>query len=301
MTARVLYRAAAVALAAALTVGATGCSPARTDATQQAIRYAGGSLDVETFKSCQPDPDLDYGDPGDQVYYYPSAQRTFSFTDDPNARTETGPLSVTTADSQQVIVRGFVTFTLTKECQNLRAFHERIGKRMNASFPEGEQEDDDGGWNAFLAQYFTNPVNAIADSTGVKYPWRKLYTDPALTTAFEQAVKDQLAAEINRQIGEGVITINGVDIQRPEPTAELLDSLRKGEQAKADGDARVAAVEADRRVAQEQTKLAQEQARTAAQWKAVYTTQQCMVLDLAKQDQLKNYNPSGRLVVQQAP
>jgi len=72
---------------------------------------------------------------------------------------------------------------------------------MDASFPEGAQEDDDGGWNAFLAQYFTNPVNAIADLTGVKYPWRKLYTDPAVTTAIEASVKDQLAAEINRQIG----------------------------------------------------------------------------------------------------
>lgn len=301
MTAPLLRRTAAVLAAAALVAGAAACSPARTDATQQAIRYAGGSLDVETFKSCQSEPALDYGDPGDRVYYYPSAQRTFSFTDDPNARAETGPLSVTTADSQQVIVRGFVTFTMTKDCPNLQAFHERIGKRMDASFPEGAQEDDDGGWNAFLAQYFTNPVNAIADSNGVRYPWRKLYTDPAITTAFEQTVKDQLAAEINRQIGEGVITINGVDIQRPEPTAELLDALRKGEQAKADGDARVASVEADRRVAQEQTKLAQEQARTATQCKTVYTPEQCMLLDLAKQDQLKNYNPNGRLVLQQAP
>ena len=82
MNRRKIYTAAA-SLALILTVSA--CSPGVTDATQQAIRYSGGSLDIEQFKECQTGPAREYGDPGDHVYYYPAAQRTFSFTDNANA------------------------------------------------------------------------------------------------------------------------------------------------------------------------------------------------------------------------
>lgn len=283
-----------VALVAAVAlVGITACSPGVTDATQQAIRYSGGELDVEKFKGCQTGPTREYGDPGDKVYYYPAAQRTFTFSDDPVAKPEAGPLIVPTKDNQQMTVRGFATFQLTTDCGKLQKFHELVGKRMSADFPEGAQEDNDGGWNRFLAQYFSNPVNAIADATAVQYTWRDLYYSTTKAKEFEQTVQEKLAAEINSKIGDGVIIINAVDIQRPEPAQELLVAAQAAEKAKAEGDARVAKAEADKRVAEAETKLATQQAKTQAQCRTVHTSEECMILELAEKDQLKNLPGNG--------
>jgi regulator of protease activity HflC (stomatin/prohibitin superfamily) len=296
-----IRRLAAVA-ALPLVLALAACSQATTDSTQQAIRYAGGSLDAETFKSCQSGPAIHYGDPGDKLYYYPAAQRTYSFDDAPGAKVESGPIAVTTKDAQEVTVRGYVTFQLTSDCDKLRKFHELIGKRMGADFEQGAQEDT--GWSAFLAQYFGLPINAIMDNVGVGYTWRELYqnsnaTDKNIQATFQDRVKNDLGAAINANIGEGVIVVNGVDIQRPEPAQALRDSLQQTEKANADAQARIAQANADKSVADKQEEVAAARAKSDKICRENYTGEQCTVQKLAEEDQLKNYRPGGNLQVEQ--
>lgn len=283
--------------AAALGVLLTaGCTQARTDFQQQAIRYSGGATQGEIFKKCQKDADVEWGSPGDVIYYYPSGQRTFTFTDDEKAQRETPPLLVSTKDKQEMTVRGFITFQLTNDCKKLQGFHELVGKRMEANFEEGKFED--AGWSAFLAQYFTVPVNSIADSIGLQYNWPELYSDSSIQVKFENGMKDKLADAINAKIGEGVITINAVDIQRPEPSQKLKDALERGEQAKADGKAQEDAVKAQQAVQDQEKILATKKAQTAKECLKVYSGEQCVILELAKDGKIPYYLiPSGGSVV----
>jgi hypothetical protein len=284
------------ALATIATVA--GCSEARTDFQQQAIRYSGGATQAEVFKSCQKDAAVNYGSPGDVIYYYPSGQRTFTFTDDAKAQRETGPLLVSTKDKQEMTVRGFITFQLTTDCHKLQKFHELIGKRMQADFKQGRFEDP--GWSAFLAQYFTVPVNSIADTIGLQYNWRELYSDAKTQIAFEMGMKDKLANAINDKLGAGVITINAVDVERPEPSEKLKTALEQAEQAKADGDARAAKVKADQEVQKQETLLAAEKVRTAKKCQEAYTPEQCVILELADDGKIPFYPiPSGGSVIVQ--
>jgi regulator of protease activity HflC (stomatin/prohibitin superfamily) len=293
-----LKRLIVTTAAIATVVAGAGCSESLTDFQQQAIRYSGGTTQAEIFKNCQKDAKREWGDPGDVIYYYPSGQRTFTFTDDEKAARETGPLLVSTKDKQEMTVKGFITFQLTNDCKKLQGFHELIGKRLQADFEEGKFEDP--GWSAFLAQYMTVPVNSIADSIGLQYNWGELYSDASIQVKFEQGMKDKLAGAINDKIGEGVITINAVDIQRPEPSQKLRDALQQAEQAKADGNARSAKVEADKKVQEQETQLAVEKAKTAAQCQKAYTREQCLILELAADGKIPFYPiPSGGSVIVQ--
>lgn len=289
-----------IALAALGTVVFAGCSEARTDFQQQAIRYSGGATQAEVWKSCQKDAKVSHGGIGDVIYYYPSGQRTFTFTDDEKAQRETGPLLVSTKDKQEMTVRGFITFQLTTDCAKLKAFHELVGKRLQADFEQGRFEDP--GWSAFLAQYFTVPVNSIADSIGLRYNWSQLYLDSMIQLEFEKGMKDNLAGAINNKLGEGVITINAVDIQRPEPSQKLKDALERGEQAKADGQAEIEKVKAQQSVQEQEKILAEKQAQVAQQCQKAYTKEQCLVLELAKDGKIPFYPvPSGGSIIVQPP
>lgn len=274
------------ALAAVAALGLTGCSGAATGTEFQAIRYSGGALDIEKFKECHPQSVREYGSWGDNVYYYPANQRTFAFTDDPNAKPETGPIAVTTKDSQQVTVRGFITFQLTQDCKLLQQFHERIGKRYDAHFEEAGGDQDEG-WSRFLADYFTVPVNTIMDAAGLESTWRELYTNKERQAAFETSVKNRLAAEIGIQAGDGVIEVLNISIQRPEPDRALIDALAKVEQARADGAAKVERVNAEKAVATAEKQLQEERAAAMRECRRVLSEAGCITLKLAENDKIQ--------------
>lgn len=266
---------------------AAGCAASRTDTNLQSIRYSGGELQAEKFKQCHKDPALEYGDWGDHVYYYPAGQRTFTFGDDPKASNDTGPLSVNTSNQQPVIVRGFITFELSNDCGVLQPFHERIGKKYGADFTEGATEDE--GWSNFLADYMTVPVNSIADASGLKNTWQKLYADPKVQADFETAMKTDLPDEVNKQIGVPAIKIIDVSIQKPELNPELLKSVQATEQTKAAAAAKQAEIDGEIETEKKRKDLAIQKAATARECQKVYDPEQCLILDLAAEGDIPFY------------
>jgi hypothetical protein len=285
---------AVLAGAAALAVLASaGCSKAVTDSQQQAIRYTGGAVNsAENFKTCQSGPKQEYGSWGDNVYYYPAGQRTFAFTDDEKAFPETGPLGVATKDKQEMKVRGLITFHLTTNCDILKRFHENIGKTKEADFVKGSFSDD--GWSELLSLYFTAPINSIADTIGLGYTWTEMYSNSEIQTKFEDGIKDKLGAAINAKLGEDVITIDAVDVQRPEPSDKLKALMQQTEETKteqANEKQRLLGLQDNETQAKE---LAKRKADTAQQCLTAYTKEQCMILELAKDGKIPFYPiPSG--------
>jgi hypothetical protein len=217
-----------IALAAVLFVfTASGCSTVSTEPDEVALHYSGGAVSSKKFKDCVGTSDRAWNGPGDQHYRYPAGQRTFSFTGAKGS--ERGPIAVTTNDGQEVLVPGFVTFTLNTECEALRAFHERIGIKYGAYI-------GGGGWESFLNDYIYTPLDSSMNKAaldGEVKGWKKLYADSSTQTEFENLVKDALPEEVSKAIGgDDFITINAVQVSKPNVDDSLKDALRAKEEQK---------------------------------------------------------------------
>ncbi len=206
----------------------TGCSQASTEPDEQALHYKGGAFSSSKFDNCIGTSTRNFDGPGDAHYIYPAGQRTFSFTGAKGS--ESAPLEVTTHDSQQLAVPGFVTFTLTGDCDSLRSFHERIGKKYGA-YKDGGR--DGQGWNEFLLDYIDVPLQAAMNEASLNFDWQTLYSDSAAQSEFEANVKADLPEQVATALGnKDYITINAVQIGKPLPAQALLDGLTAVEAAK---------------------------------------------------------------------
>lgn len=210
----------AIALVAVLmVVFATGCSVAKTDPNTQGLHYKAGPFSATKFANCYGTSTRNYDGPADKHYNYPAGQRTFSFTG--NAGSESKPIKVTDKDGQEVDIPGYITFTLTNDCKLLREFHERIGLKYHAY-------DNDSGWQKFLGDYLDTPLQQAMNKAAQDAPgWKQLYTETAVQQQFEQDVKDALPALVTSALGGDYITINAVQITKPEVSPELQDAIQQ--------------------------------------------------------------------------
>jgi hypothetical protein len=214
-----------------------GCSSISTAPDEAGLHYKGGPLSSEKFANCVDSSNRNLDGPGDKHYVYPKGQRTFSFTGKEGA--ETDPIPVTTG-SQEVLVGGFVTFTLNTDCKILQEFHEKVGKKYKAY-------KDGGGWDDFLNDYIYVPLNATLNEAAgsIKVPegqtadqnWYRLYTSAEVQKDFEEYVKENLPSEIEATLGEDYITVNAVSIAKPTVSDSLKDALAEKEQARLENDA----------------------------------------------------------------
>lgn len=219
---------------------ASGCSTVSTQPDENALHYEGGSFSSSKFENCVKPSSRNFDGPGDDHYIYPAGQRTFSFTGADGS--ESGPISVTTG-SQEVLIPGFVTFTLTSDCESLRKFHETVGKKYEA-YKDGR---DGHGWNEFINDYIAVPLSSTLNkaATSIETPegatkdqnWFLLYNDGETQRAFETFVKENLPDEIEATLGADYITVNAVSIAKPQISDDLKNSLAAKEKARLDNEA----------------------------------------------------------------
>ncbi len=231
---RIIQMIVAATLMVGLMLMGTGCSTVSTEPDEAALHYSGGSFSSKNFKDCISPSDRQYDGPGDTHYIYPAGQRTFSFTGAEGS--EASPIAVTTG-SQEVLVGGFVTFTLNTDCETLRDFHEKVGMKYKAY-------KDGGGWDDFLNDYIAVPLNATLNEAAgaIKAPegqtadqnWYLLYTKADTQRAFEEYVKANLPTEIEQTLGEDFITVNAVSISKPTVSEALKAKLSAVEEARLD-------------------------------------------------------------------
>lgn len=235
-------RTALVVCIGLLTLAAiSGCSNLETAPDERGIRYSGGAVfpEAEEFKGCQDPAKQDFGAPGDHTYVYPAGQRTFKFSTDPGS--DAPPLSVSAPSPGggqpiQMTVSGTVNFTPNlSNCDDLRRFHENIGRKYKAW--EGS------GWTELLSTYVKDPVDRATDNEALKFDWVLLSSNADAKARWEKAVQDTLPKLIEQQSGGNFFSIQNVFLQRPE----LPDNVK--------------AAIAD-------TEAARQQAQTAEQFKA---------------------------------
>jgi len=216
------------AIAALALFSMNACSSVSTEPDEVALHYSGGSFSSKNFQDCVDPSNREYNGPSDSHYIYPAGQRTFSFTGAEGS--EQGPITVTTNDGQNLNVPGFVTFTLDTTCETLRDFHEKVGMKYGAY-------KDGGGWDAFLNDYIAVPLTSAMNKASLDSGWYALYSSSEAQADFEEYVKANLPAEVEKALGADFLTINAVQISKPQPNEELTAALAQKEQAKIENDA----------------------------------------------------------------
>ena len=259
---RIMKTLLAFAAAIVVLVGASGCTTVNTSPDAVALHYSGGMFESQKFVGCVPVSTRQVNGSGEHYYYYPVGQRTFSFTGK-DVGGESDPIKTNTKDSQQVDVKGFVTFELNVEftetdgktdCVQLREFHEKIGYKSKAYFegnPDmaevgvegGEKERqvaDNQEWREFLLQYLQTPLDMVMDDNGQKFGWRELFQDQASQEEFKNGVATDLPKAVNAALGSSeFFTVQGVTISTPIPDPKLLEALKDTEVAKENNNAQV--------------------------------------------------------------
>lgn len=205
----------------------TGCSIASTDPQHVALHYTDGPFSDKKFEYCVGSGTRDTGGAADDNFYYPSGQRTFTFSRANGS--DSGPLDVNTAGGQiQLIQEGQITFTLNTDCTEykdaqgkvwpggrLQKFHETIGAKMNA-YTEDEDKDAGDGWGKFLNEYIGAVINKAVDNEGQKYQWMDLYGKADVRAQWEKDVKGTIPSLVKAQLGDDLIVVNNVQLQTPQ-------------------------------------------------------------------------------------
>lgn len=262
----------------ALALSSAACSSVSTEPDEVALHYSGGSFSSKNFKDCVDASDRVWDGPGDKHYVYPKGQRTYSFTGAEGS--ERDPMAVTTG-SQEVLIPGFVTFTLNTDCETLRAFHEKVGKKYGA-YAGG------GGWDDFLNDYIAVPLSATLNEAAgaIETPegqsadqnWYALYTKADTQKQFEEYVKEHLPAEIENTLGNDFITVNAVSISKPDISADLKKSLAAKEKARLDNDAQ-----------EERNAIARTKYDSMKDCQKIMSEQSCLTIYLSEQGDIPFY------------
>lgn len=273
---------AAAVGALVITAGLGACSTANTGPDMMALHYSGGPFSSVNFKNCIEPGKLDYDGPGDNHYYYPSGQRTFSFTGRNNS--ESPQIAIKTKDSQQMMVAGFIAFELSSDCETLRKFHETVGIKLGAYFTEDGKSE---GWTRFISDYLLVPTNSVMDKAGLEQDWRTLYSSSQAQSDFEDYVMKNLPGEIDRAIGsKDFIKITSINIETPTPSEALLKSLEEVEAAKSQVE-----------VQKQKNAVTREQYKSLEECKKVVSEENCVMIRLVESGKVTIvYVPRGSAI-----
>ena len=225
----------------ATTLGLSACSGVTTEADEVALRYEGsGALEGRvnpTFIECLPPSVGDYGGMGDGTYIYPFGQQTIKFSDNPAENPNFPALDVSAPSpsapgqppGQPITMKVPLTIYYTPafdNCDTLRQFHEKIGRKYSAW--------TDAGWQSAMSRYLVDPANLAVDRAALGYDWVRLTANEADKQAWENGIKLMLQGGTDAQGkpvtslietvgGGGYFRIDAITAQKPI----LPDSIQR--------------------------------------------------------------------------
>lgn len=225
MLKKTLTGIAALALGAAVL---TGCSSVSTAPDQVALHYSGGPFSSTEFKDCVSTSTKAWDGPGDAHFVYPAGQRTYDFKGDGKGA-DSPALSMVLAgtgekgkDTQVELKQdGTLTFTFsTTNCEDLRAFHEKIGLKYGATNAGLKQLDE------LLDVYLGGPLQRALSEASQGVDWKTYYSDATVRAEVGKKATELLPRYVEELSG-GVFFDNfSVQLQRPTLPPELTDALK---------------------------------------------------------------------------
>jgi len=217
----------------------TGCSISNPDSSHVGLHYTNGAFSDRNFEYCVQPGNKQTGGAGDDDFYYPAGQRSFTFANREGA--DMPALGVNTAGGQvELVQEGQFTFHINTDCTpykdaqgkewkggRLQKLHETLGKQANA-YTTDEDKDSGEGWRGFLVQYLGGVANKAVDNEGQKDQWMDLFGKADTRAAWEKRVKESIPGLIKTQLGDDLIIIDAVQLQTPQvPEAIKTEMLNQ--------------------------------------------------------------------------
>jgi regulator of protease activity HflC (stomatin/prohibitin superfamily) len=253
-----IFAVIAVAVAALVL---SGCSQVNTQPDTVALHYSGG-LSSTNYIDCTGPSTKNYSGPGDQYFYYPYGQRTYTFDDGG----ESGPITVVTKDNVTMTLPGVVTFKLNTardkdgNCQTLKEFHENIGIKYEAYFDDtGGTNGEDTGWVTMLKTYVGNQISRAANDAAKGFTSQQLYSDAKSKHDFEQAITEDIPTLVKQFSGGDYFNDWTIVLKQITPPQSIVDAYNAQQAAVAAAAAQKQ--QADAQVAVENAKALQTEAQ----------------------------------------
>lgn len=205
------------------TAALAGCGSA-PQPDEVAVRYDSPPFSGTNFARCVAPGEFNMAAPWSGAEYttYPAGQRTFTFQGD-GAGVDSPAFTANTKDGVEMTVSGQVAFRLDESCDNLRSFHENVGRFNNA----GEAE----GWANLLRKYLGQSIQRAMNDATQAQEWKGLYSDPKVKAAWEAKVKELLPQYVNQAMGGAYLTDFSPTIQKPDVPENLRNALAASQEA----------------------------------------------------------------------
>jgi SPFH domain / Band 7 family len=167
---------------------------ADTDANRIGLHYGGGVVEDKKFKSIVPPGSTNkLIGPGDTVYTYPIDQRSYIIGGEGADSSADDEVTVVSRDNVRLGVRVQVYFTLNRDEETLKSFHERIGLKTDAY--------TDAGWLDMLQSYFRPQIDRALAAVGTQYAWSELYNNEAKKAQFQTAAAKEFTRLLPAAVG----------------------------------------------------------------------------------------------------
>lgn len=167
---------------------------ADTDANRIGLHYGGGVIEDKKFKSIIPPGSTNKMiGPGDTVYTYPIDQRSYIIGGAGADTSAEDEVTVVSRDNVRLGVRVQVYFTLNRDKETLKSFHERIGLKTEAY--------TDSGWTDMLQAYFRPQIDRALAAVGTQYAWSELYNNEAKKAQFQSAAAKEFTRLLPAAVG----------------------------------------------------------------------------------------------------
>lgn len=159
------------------------------------ISYGGGPIEGSHFqKIVEPGSALMFNGIFDQLYLYPSDQRSYIISAGPES-TEGAPDYVTapTSDRVQVQFQVALYFKLNTNPAELRQFHEEIGLRYQAY--------GGSGWSRAIQEIFQPQVESAIQEEARRSTVADLFGDADRLAELQEAVQGRLSQRLEQSLG----------------------------------------------------------------------------------------------------
>ncbi|MEU4191240.1 SPFH domain-containing protein [Kribbella sp. NPDC026611] len=236
---------------------------ASTDTNRIGLHYGGGIVEAKKFKSIIPPGSTNKMiGPGDTLYTYPIDQRSYIIGGDGADTDAADEVTVVSKDNVRLGVRVQVYFTLNRDKDVLKSFHERIGLKTEAY--------TDSGWDEMLKSYFRPQIDRALSAVATDYNWAELYNNESKKSAFQTAAAKEFTRLLPAAVGGDYFCGPGYNgnndcgelsftIQKPMPLDKgIIDGLeakQRAELAKATQEQKNQQVNVELQSVQQQVKL----------------------------------------------
>ena len=209
---------------------------ASTDTNRIGLHYGGGVVEAKKFKSIIPPGSTNkLIGPGDTLYTYPIDQRSYIIGGDAADTDAADEVTVVSKDNVRLGVRVQVYFTLNRDKDVIKSFHERIGLKTEAY--------EERGWNDMLQSYFRPQIDRALAAVATNYGWAELYNNESKKATFQTAAAQEFTRLLPAAVGGDYFcgpSYNGSNdcgelsftIQKPTPLDKgIIDGLEAKQRA----------------------------------------------------------------------